>query len=284
MMTIRLLLIILFIPFNVNSGTSIVASIKPIHSITSSIASNISSPKLLLDSSQDAHHFHLKPSQIRMINDSNLLIAINPNFETGMSKLLNGINGNNKIIITDTKKINLIHSNDNSSTNYHLWLDISNMKIIANHIAEKLILIDPYNKNNYKSNLNILTLKLDKLEKKITNKLSKYRNNKLSTYSNSLQYFIESNMLKKPSIVTNYHGGRLSIKAAIKARNTIINREINCLLSDIDISKEKIDTITNGLNIKKARIDVMGVNINEGSEQYFMLMNNITDEVVKCLQ
>ena len=283
-MTIRLLLIILFIPFNVNSSTSIVASIKPIHSITSSIASNIAGPKLLLDYSQDAHHFNLKPSQLRMINDSNMLIAINPNFETGMSKLLNSIKSNNKIIITDTKKINLILSNGNSSPNYHLWLDISNIKNISNHIAEKLILIDPDNKVNYKDNLNALTLKLDKLENKISNKLSKYANNNFATYSDSLQYFIESNLLKKPFIVTKYHGDRLSIYAAIKARNTIKNSKINCLLSDIDIPKEKIDTLTKDLNIKKARIDVMGININEGPEQYFKLMNNITDEIVQCLQ
>ena len=59
----------------------VVTSIKPIHSIVSSLMSGIAEPELLLKSNNSAHTFHLKPSQIRLISDADLVITVDENFE-----------------------------------------------------------------------------------------------------------------------------------------------------------------------------------------------------------
>ena len=67
----------------------VVTSIKPIHSIVSSLMSGIAEPELLLKSNNSAHTFHLKPSQIRLISDADLVITVDENFEIGLKKALN---------------------------------------------------------------------------------------------------------------------------------------------------------------------------------------------------
>ena len=46
---------------------SVVASIKPIHSLVAAVMGDIGTPHLLLEATTSAHHFTLKPSQARSL-------------------------------------------------------------------------------------------------------------------------------------------------------------------------------------------------------------------------
>jgi ABC-type metal ion transport system, periplasmic component/surface adhesin len=102
--------------------------------------------KLLLNSKQSAHNFNLKPSQLNLVMKSDLLIAVDNHFESDLNKIIKNIDTTKKIIITGSSEINLLPTTDGSSTNYHLWLDINNMKLIAQDISIMLIRIDQKNK------------------------------------------------------------------------------------------------------------------------------------------
>ena len=67
---------------------SVVVSIKPIHSIVSALMSGIAEPQLLLKSNNSAHTFHLKPSQIRMLANADLVIIIVRTLSLGLEKPL----------------------------------------------------------------------------------------------------------------------------------------------------------------------------------------------------
>ena len=78
---IRCLLVglIFFISINTVSAqpaTNVVVSIRPIHSIVSALMEGVSEPRLLLDSNESAHTFHLKPSQLKLLSNADLLITI----------------------------------------------------------------------------------------------------------------------------------------------------------------------------------------------------------------
>ena len=73
------------------STPSVVVSIKPIHSIVTSLMSGIAEPQLLLKSSNSAHTFHLKPSQVQMLANADLVIIISGDFESGLRKAIKNI-------------------------------------------------------------------------------------------------------------------------------------------------------------------------------------------------
>jgi zinc transport system substrate-binding protein len=79
-MIFRLIFIAILLSANALATPNIVVSIKPIHSIVSNITQGVTSPALLLESNQSAHHTHLKPSQLSLLDRAGLVVFIHPNF------------------------------------------------------------------------------------------------------------------------------------------------------------------------------------------------------------
>ena len=101
-MIYRLFLGLTFLLFLNNVGAqstpNIVVSIKPIHSITSALMEGVSRPKLLLESNDSAHTFHLKPSQLNLLTNADLVITIGDSFETGLKKTLGNIKDGSRAV------------------------------------------------------------------------------------------------------------------------------------------------------------------------------------------
>ena len=279
----RLLLTLLLLSSTIFASPNIVVSIKPIHSIVSSITQGVSQPKLLLKDNQSAHHFYLKPSQLLMIEKADLVIAIHPQMEQGLNKILKNIDTDKKLYAYQSKQIH-DEEHDHDTENYHIWLDINQMQQFSVRLAKKLIAIDPVNKHSYENNLKNLNTALNQLQRNTLQQLSTYKHRDVAGYSNALAHFVSSNRLNQSLSVTTRHEERLSVYKAIKAKNTIKNKQIKCLLSTSDVPNSRINTLTEGLSINAAKIDIIGFDINPGPQHYSKLINRITDKVGQCLQ
>jgi len=56
------------------------------------------------------------------------------------------------------------------------------------------------------------------------------------------------------------------------------------LLATNEIPKKRINTLTEGLNINTASIDIIGFDINPGADHYFKLMQTVTQKTAQCLK
>ena len=299
-MIYRLFLGLIFLLFLNNVGAqstpNIVISIKPIHSITSALMEGVSKPKLLLESNDSAHTFHLKPSQLNLLSNADLVITIGDSFETGLNKTLGNIKDGSRVIVSeindirlydfrnvDINEMNKDEHTDHDEYDLHLWLDIDNMIKTAQYISEKLIEIDPENINTYKTNLNKNHSRLNKLKSELKQQLTPFRSERFAIFSDTLQYFEKSFQLQKPVIVTPYHGARLSIHRTLEARNKMKDLKIKCLLYGPENTSKKVDVLTEDLPIKAVSIDILGAKLNAGSDQYFNLMKGLSSQLLECL-
>ena len=289
-----------------NSTPNVVVSIKPIHSIVSALMEDVSSPQLLLESSDSAHTFHLKPSQLSLLSNADLVITIGDSFETGLKKTLGNIKDSSRVIVSEINDLNLYdfrnvdideinkdekdkHTDhkeheEHTGLDLHLWLDIVNMQKTAQYISEKLIIIDPNNSNIYEANLIKIHSRLNKLELELQQQLAPVRSEKFAIFSDTLQYFEKSFEFQKPVIITPYHGARLSIHRTLEARKKMKDLKIKCLLYGPENTSKKMNVLSEGLPIKALRIDILGAKLNAGSEQYFNLMKELSSQLVKCLE
>ena len=299
-MIYRLFLGLTFLLFLNNVGAqstpNIVVSIKPIHSIMSALMEGVSRPKLLLESNDSAHTFHLKPSQLNLLSNADLVITIGDSFETGLKKTLGNIKDGSRVIVSeindirlydfrnvDINEMNKDEHTDHDEHDLHLWLDIDNMIKTAQYISEKLIEIDPENINTYKTNLNKNHSRLNKLKSELKQQLTPFRSERFAIFSDTLQYFEKSFQLQKPVIVTPYHGARLSIHRTLEARNKMKDLKIKCLLYGPENTSKKVDVLTEDLPIKAVSIDILGAKLNAGSDQYFNLMKGLSSQLLECL-
>jgi len=300
-MIFRLLLGLTFLLTLNNVGAkstpNVVVSIKPIHSIVSALMEGVSKPQLLLESSDSAHTFHLKPSQLNLLSNADLVITIGDGFETGLKKTLRNIKVGSHIVVSeidglhlydfrnvDINEMNKDEKDEHTDHDLHLWLDIFNMQKTAQYISEKLIIIDPNNKNTYETNLIKIHTRLNKLKSELQQQIAPFRSERFAIFSDTLQYFEKSFQFQKPVIITPYHGARLSIHRTLEARKKIKDLKIKCLLYGPENTSKKVNVLSEGLPIKALRIDILGAKLNTGSDQYFNLMKGLSSQLVECLE
>jgi zinc transport system substrate-binding protein len=303
-MIYRLLLSLTFLLSLNNVGAqsipNVVVSIKPIHSIVSALMEGVSRPQLLLESNDSAHTFHLKPSQLKLLSNADLVITIGDGFETGLKKTLGNIKDGSHIIASEIDGLYLYHfrnsdrdemdkdgkdeKDEHTDNDLHLWLDIVNMQKTAQYIKEQLIKIDPNNSNTYEDNLIKIHSRLNKLKLELQQQLATFISERYAIYSDTLQYFEKSFHFQKPVIITPYHGARLSIHRTLEARNKMKDLKIKCLLYGPENTSKKMNVLSEGLPIKALRIDVLGAKLNAGSDQYFNLMKGLSSQLVECLE
>jgi len=257
----------------------------------------VSRPQLLLESSDSAHTFHLKPSQLNLLSNADLVITIGDGFETGLKKTLRNIKVGSHIIVSeidglhlyyfrnpDTNEMDKNEEHEQTDNDLHLWLDIDNMKKTAQYINEQLKKIDPNNSDTYETNLVIIHSRLNKLKSELQQQLALFRSEHYAIFSDTLQYFEKSFHFQKPVIITPYHGARLSIHRTLKARNKMKDLKIKCLLYGPENTSKKINVLSEGLPIKALRIDILGAKLDTGSDQYFNLMRGLSSQLVECLE
>ena len=281
------------------STLNVVVSIKPIHSITTILMDGIAKPKLLLNSSNSAHTFHLKPSQIRMLSKSDLVITISNDFETGLRKALKNVKKDSHFKVSSLNQLNILKSrgediyeaNEEEEGNHadhtndlHLWLDVDNMQLISKHISNLLIELDPANKAKYSENLLKANSELNKLKIKLQRQLEPFSSTRFAIFADTLQYFENNLNLKRPVIITPYHGERLSINRTLKAKKIIKDLNISCLIYGSEIRPNQVNVLSEGLTLKAFKIDILGAVYPAGSDQYFNLMKRISSQLASCLK
>ena len=73
---LSLIFFLLTYTHNALAVPSVVVSIKPIHSIVSSLMQGVGEPQLLLETNNSAHSFHIRPSQVQALKNANLLFLL----------------------------------------------------------------------------------------------------------------------------------------------------------------------------------------------------------------
>ena len=77
---------------------AVVASIKPVHSLASSIMQGVGTPTLILEGAGSPHTYALKPSQARQLQDADLVFWIGPDLEAFLEKPIETLGGNARAI------------------------------------------------------------------------------------------------------------------------------------------------------------------------------------------
>ncbi|WP_416677591.1 metal ABC transporter solute-binding protein, Zn/Mn family [Candidatus Pseudothioglobus sp. Uisw_016] len=281
------------------STPSVVVSIKPIHSIVMSLMSGIAEPQLLLKSNNSAHTFHLKPSQVQMLTDADLVIIISEDFESGLRKTIKNIENDSLFQIISLNNLSIhksrseiLKSKEHEDTDkhedniydLHLWLDINNMKLIAKHINKLLIKIDPVNEDKYNNNFLELTLDLEELKIDLEKQMTPFITFQFAVFSDTTQYFEKSMNLLRPTIITPYHGARLSIIRTLMAKEAMSDLSVSCLLYGQEAKTNQISVLSEGLSLKTFEIDILGIKYPAGPAQYFNLMKRISSQLASCLK
>lgn len=270
---------------------NILASIKPLHSIISHITEGISKTELLLGQQQSPHHFQLRPSQKRLINQADIFIYSSDNIEGFVPGLKNTTNHLLFIQLAEIPGIKSLpvrsfHSHDEHDHGHidgHIWLSLENVIHFSRYISEKLGKLDPANAARYKNNLNNLLIKINKLRNDNLDLLQDIRDKSFLVYHDAFQYFENENKLTGAHFVTTSPEHTPGIKRVKELRQLIRSENIQCVFYEPPNIPSLLTTLTENKHIKLTALDPSGSQIGKGKQHYFELMHKTAQSLYDCL-
>jgi len=234
---LRLFILFLFLPLS--SYANILASTNHIASIISIIGKDVD---IIASSSSCPCHYSMKPSDIKKIEEAKTIIYIDDRFEPFSSAIKEKAKGN-IVKITDIEGVKI------RKGNYHIWLNLSYVKLILQSIDSSFILGE-----------------LDELAEYKYQKLSSIRNPIL--LSDSLEYLFDGTGIEP----IRYYLKDMGVGAIERIKNS----ESDIILAD---SSDNFDSIEEKINRKITYIDCERWPKNGYNNHYRKLLDYIYESI-----
>ena len=88
----------LFLSFSAKADIKVVTTIKPLHSLVSSVMDGVSEPSLIIEGTNNPHTFVFKPSHAKLLEEADMVFWIGEDLEAFMEKPLKSLASNAKKI------------------------------------------------------------------------------------------------------------------------------------------------------------------------------------------
>jgi len=112
----------------------------------------------------DPHTYHPKPSDPRMVANSDIVFINGFALEHWIEEIIRGAGGSKTEVVVTEGLTPMTDEKGFGDPDPHAWFDVTNVKTYADNVAKGLIEIDPGNKEYYETNLKEYRLKLDSLD------------------------------------------------------------------------------------------------------------------------
>lgn len=284
----------------------VVVTLKPIHALVSGVMDGVEKPYLLLQGGESPHTYSLKPSQIRQLNEADLIVWIGPELETFLQKPLTALS-------TKVKQLPLGHVKDltvlkvraggqwdaheqtpadpdhhtpndrDQEIDPHSWLDPLNAKVMVTAIAAGLSEIDAKNASRYTQNATQLTAQLNQLDQSLSRQLAPLKEKPFLVFHDAYQYFEKRYQLTAVGAVTLSPERPLSAKRLHELRMSMQAQKVHCLFSEPQFQSKLIPILLEGTSIRHGELDPLGTTLTEGTEAYFVLLQNLVHSFSECL-
>ncbi|MBX8616142.1 zinc ABC transporter substrate-binding protein ZnuA [Pseudomonas cichorii] len=283
----------------------VLTSIKPLQLIAAAVQDGVGTPEVLLPPGASPHHYALRPSDVRRVNEIELLYWIGPDMESFLPRVIQG-RKLPAVAVQSLPGMHLRHfeadnaSHDDhdhdhgveehdhdhrpGSLDSHLWLSSVNARVIAAKMAADLSAADPDNAPRYKSNAEAFAKRLDALDTRIKSRVSAVAGKPYFVFHEAFDYFEEAYGLK--------HTGVFSVAAEIQpgAQHVAAMRERlkevgkTCVFSEPPLRPRLAETLTAGLPVKLAELDALGGYTPATAQGYEQVLQKLGDDLAGCLE
>ncbi|MBT3717056.1 MAG: zinc ABC transporter solute-binding protein [Deltaproteobacteria bacterium] len=310
---ICLIIVIPLLCFNLAMAASdlkVVVSIKPFHSLVSSVMQGVSKPALLLNGNNSPHTYSLRPSAAVKLQNADLVFWGGENLEGFLAKPIHSLAAGAWVFsFEDTPGLilrpfrsgkewqKLDHESENDQDHLkkqeihrlpgndpHIWLDPLNAQKIIQNLVQILSDLDPENANTYHSNGKKTILQLSDLNIQLETKMSLVSSKSYIVFHDAYQYFEKRYKLNPIASVTASSGHSTSVGRLIDIRKKIKIKNVLCIFTEPQFSPKLVETVISGTTVKTGILDPIGTSIPPGPEMYFTLLNNISHSISTCFK
>ena len=230
---------LLLIP-SVASASTILTSFKPIQMIVTELTQGVSEPDVVMNSNASPHDYALKPSDVKKIQNADMLIWFGPDLEAFLTKVAKS--NDNLVTISEIPNINLREfgedphdhhhdGHDHGSHDPHFWLGIDQVEVASSYISNKLVEVDPQNADVYKKNLEVFLSQLADKKRSIEAQLAPVKDKGYYVFHDAYSYYEDEFGLNKLGHFTVSPERKPGAKTLISIKKTLAKQDVQCVFS-----------------------------------------------------
>lgn len=317
----RLVAVTLFATFLAGSAAAdaprVAADIAPVHSLVSRVMQGVGTPDLIIAPGASPHEYSLRPSEARALSEAGLVFWVGEDLTPWMENAISTLAAEADVTaLLDLEGVERLpfrdaavfgddghdhgdshseeaahdhdhdhdHGHDHGAVDAHAWLSPSNAILWLDAIAIHLSAADPANAAVYEANAEAGRDELTALSAEVDAILEPVRGRPYVVFHDAYQYFEKS--FDIPS------AGAISISDATDpspARIAALQEEVArigvvCVLAEPQFNRALVDTVADGLEVRSAVLDPLGVGIEPGPELYPTLIRDLATALAGCLR
>lgn len=288
---ITLLLSLIVLPFSSWANT-ILTSIKPIQMITHELTLGVTEPEVLLSANASPHDYALRPSDVKTIRHSSLVIWFGKDLEPFLEKVLS--QQDNVLTLSEIPDLKLRsygdegHDHQHDGHNHgthdpHFWLGVEQVEQVAKAITQALVASDVTHKDIYNTNLSNFINSLHQTDKDIAAKLDQVKHKPYYVFHDAYDYFEQHYGLNNIGHFTVSPDRKPGAKTLIAIRKALAANEAKCVFSEPQFQPAVIESVVRGSDAQTGVLDPLGVDIPVAKGSYFTFLHSMSDSFYSCL-
>lgn len=277
----------------------VVTSIKPIHSLVSSVMAGVGEPYLLVKGAGSPHNFSLRPTDARNLSKADIVFWISKEIEVFLPKPLKTLATSALVVeLSKTPGLKLLatrpQGNGQKSSKTppvkpnvidpHFWLDPDNAKRMVDEIVRKLSRADKSNAARFAANGAALKRELDTLTAELSAKLAPVKSLPYIVFHDGYQYFEKRFDLKAIAAITPSPERAPGARKINQIRAKIMSERAVCVFTEPQFQPEIVKTIIDKTPARIATLDPLGAEIPDGPAAYTTLLRSLAASLVSCLR
>ena len=309
---LSLLLLVTGTALAADTAPRVVVSIKPIHSLVAGVMQGIGEPALLLEGGESPHSYALKPSDARMLQKADLIIWVGHTMESFLVKPVANLSGNaHSLELMDELQGLMLAVREGGSWDAHshrpdadadadadadhnhdaelrrdphLWLSPKMATEIVSAVEQTLSRIDAAHQLQYQNNAHQLRQRLEQLDAKLDAQLAPVRQVPFIVFHDAYQYFEKSYRLTAIGSITVSPEQQPGAKRISELRDKIVTLKARCVFAEPQFQPRMIKTLIEKTQAKSGVLDPLGASLKAGPESYFILLQQMADNLLAGLQ
>ncbi|WP_298942574.1 zinc ABC transporter substrate-binding protein [uncultured Psychromonas sp.] len=162
----------------------------------------------------------------------------------------------------------------------HLWLDPKIAQKVVAETTKMLIDIDPAHTAQYQANSAKVTTKLVALDASLKQKLAPVKETPYLAFHSAYQYFEVAYDLNAVGSVTIDPDRKPGAKGISEIRERVKNTGARAVFSEPQFESSLVETIIEGTGATTGVLDPLGSDLEQGPDAYFILLNNLANNLV----
>jgi zinc transport system substrate-binding protein len=297
---------------------SVVASIKPIHSLVAGVMRGVGEPVLLIRGAASPHGYSLRPSEARALSRAELVVWVGPGLETFLVQALETLGRDARVLtLAGAPGVRLLETraggawerhrheeeveahesepqghdgageahadHDHGNVDPHLWLDPENGRAIVRAVSAALQTADPDNGAAYAANAARLDARLEALDRRLKETLAPVRGAPYVVFHDAYHYFearFGLNAVGSVTVSPETPPGARRL-AAIRARIGTLGAR--CVFAEPQFEPALVRTVVEGTSARVGTLDPVGAALEPGAALYFELLEGLGEDFTGCM-